>query len=335
MTQAGVAITSIAFGACGLISLGASAALVVRLERLAARVGASEAVLGLVAALAADGPEISSAAAAVVHGRYDVGAGVVLGSNVFNLAVLLGLASVVAGRIWLHRSVIVFAGTMSMWVAAVGVAVMLGLIGPLPGFAAVLVVFVPYVVISAWPQRRGSPIPLPRHWRRFLRRAVRDEERELLPAIHPRRGHWRDALVALVALVGMIAASIIMEQTATTLGGHFGISNLVVGAVVLAAVTSLPNAVAALYLASRGRGSAVLSEALNSNNLNILCGLMIPAVILGLGPATSGGAIISIWYLAMAGACLAAAFVARGLRRGIGVCIVAAYVVFVVVLVAT
>ncbi len=334
MTHAGVVITCIAFLACGLISLGASAALVVRLERLAARVGASEAALGLVAALAADGPEISSATAALVHGRYDVGAGIVLGSNVFNLAVLLGLASVVAGRIWLHRSVVVFAGAVSMWFAAVGVAVMLGLIGPLPGLAALLVVFAPYVLISAWPHRLESRIRLPQAWRRWLRKAIRDEERELLPAIHPHRGHWSDALVALVAFIGMVGASVVMEQTATTLGDHFGISTLVIGAVVLAAVTSLPNAVAALYLASRGRGSAVLSEALNSNNLNVLFGLMVPAVILGLGPATSGGALIGIWFLAMTGGCLVAAYISRGLRRPVGVCIVAAYVVFVAVLVA-
>ena len=64
-------------------------------------------------------------------------------------------------------------------------------------------------------------------------------------------------------------------------------SAIVVGALVLAVVTSLPNAVAAVYLAMRGRGAAVLSTALNSNALNILAGLLIPTTILGLG-APSG-----------------------------------------------
>ena len=45
----------------------------------------------------------------------------------------------------------------------------------------------------------------------------------------------------------------------------------------LAVVTSLPNAVSAVYLARRGRGAAVLSTALNSNAINVVGGLLIPA----------------------------------------------------------
>ena len=56
-----------------------------------------EAWLGLVAALAADAPEITSAVTALTRGQASIGAGVVIGSNVFNLAALLGLAAVAAG----------------------------------------------------------------------------------------------------------------------------------------------------------------------------------------------------------------------------------------------
>ena len=48
----------------------------------------------------------------------------------------------------------------------------------------------------------------------------------------------------------------------------------------LAAVTSLPNAVAAVYLARRGRAAATLSEALNSNTINVLAGLLLPAALI-------------------------------------------------------
>ena len=51
-----------------------------------------------------------------------LGAGVVIGSNVFNLAALLGLGAVVAGRIGLHRRVVVLGGVVAMWVAAVCLA---------------------------------------------------------------------------------------------------------------------------------------------------------------------------------------------------------------------
>ena len=53
------------------------------------------------------------------------------------------------------------------------------------------------------------------------------------------------------------------------------------GALVLAGVTSLPNAVSALYLAVRGRGAATLSIALNSNAINVTAGLLLPGVSLG------------------------------------------------------
>ena len=67
-----------------------------------------------------------------------------------------------------------------------------------------------------------------------------------------------------------------MERAASALGSRFAVPEIVVGGLVLAAVTSLPNAVAAVYLAARGRGAATLSTALNSNTLNVVVGLLIP-----------------------------------------------------------
>jgi Ca2+/Na+ antiporter len=63
------------------------------------------------------------------------------------------------------------------------------------------------------------------------------------------------------------------------MGSRFVIPEIVVGGLVLAAVTSLPNAVAAIYLAARGRGAATLSTALNSNTLNVAIGLLVPAAL--------------------------------------------------------
>ena len=106
--------------AAAALSLGASAVLVVRLERLGARLGLSEALLGLVAALAADTPEVTSAVTALAHGQHDVGTGVVLGSNAFNLAALIGLGAVVAGGIKLHPGPA--AGPLSLSVPPAGIS---------------------------------------------------------------------------------------------------------------------------------------------------------------------------------------------------------------------
>ncbi len=74
------------------VSIRASQSLVRRLDRLGAHLGLSEALIGLLTALAADAPEISSAVVALVEHNPDLGVGVILGSNVFNLAALIGLS---------------------------------------------------------------------------------------------------------------------------------------------------------------------------------------------------------------------------------------------------
>ncbi len=108
-----------AFLAGALVSLATSWVLVTRLERVGERLGLSEALLGIVAALAADAPEVTSAVSAMAGHQQRLGAGVVIGSNVFNLAALLGLGAVVAGRIRLHRKVVVLGGVVAMCVAVV------------------------------------------------------------------------------------------------------------------------------------------------------------------------------------------------------------------------
>ena len=94
-----VAVQVVAFCLGAATSLATSYLLVTRLERIGERLGLSEALLGMVAALAADAPEITSAVSALAQHQQKVGAGVIIGSNVFNLAALLGLGALVAGRI--------------------------------------------------------------------------------------------------------------------------------------------------------------------------------------------------------------------------------------------
>ena len=99
-------------------SLATSSVLVRALERIAGKFGLREAALGLIAALAADGPEITASITALVHHGASVSAGVVFGSNAFNLAMLLGLAAILARRIPLDRSVVDLDGGVAIVVSA-------------------------------------------------------------------------------------------------------------------------------------------------------------------------------------------------------------------------
>jgi cation:H+ antiporter len=312
-----------------VVSLASSFVLVTRLERLAG--GVSEAMLGLLVALAADSPEITSAIAASARGKQSIGIGVVLGSGVFNLAALLGLGAIVAARIDLHRRVVLLEGTCATWVALVTLGTVAGAWAAGVGLVLVLVVVVPYVVVAAVPSSALARLGVPARATGWLSRAVAEEELELSEAIHPSPSGRADAALALASLAAVVAGSTVMERSAETFGTHFGLSPLVVGGIVLAAVTSLPNAVGAVYLAARRRGSAVLSEAMNSNMLNVVIGLFLPGVVLGLGSATADDVLVAIWFAGLTVGCLVAAFVRSGLSRSVGLLIVAAYVVFVVV----
>ncbi len=329
----GLSLAAFLIGA--IASLGTSWVLVSRLERVGERLGLSEALLGMLAALAADSPEITAAITALVHHQPTVGAGVVLGSNVFNLAALLGLGAVVEGRVRLHRKVVVFSGAVAMLVGAACLLSVGGQLSAGAGLALVLAVLVPYVVLLGAHQRILGRLRLPTRWAAWIDAAIVEEESELEEAIRPERGTGIDAVVAVGALAVVISASVAMERGASSLGMHFGVPEIVVGALVLAAVTSLPNAVSAIYLARRGRGAATLSVALNSNSLNVTAGLLIPATVIGLAEPSGSGLLVAGWYVGLTAVALMLAYVGHGLRRASGGLIIAAYVLFVVLLLAT
>ncbi len=314
------------------MSLVTSWILVSRLERVGERLKLSEALLGVVAAVAADAPEITASITALAHHQATIGAGVVLGSNVFNLAALLGLGAVVAGRIRLHRKVVVFGGTVAMLVAVTCLFSVGGQLSAGAGLAIVLAILVPYIALLGAHRSILGRLGLAQKWTVWLSTAIVEEEIELEEAIHPRRGTGGDAIMAGGALLVVVIASVAMERGAASLGVHFGIPEIIVGGLVLAAVTSLPNAVSAIYFARRGRGAAALSTALNSNSLNVAAGLLIPAAIIGLARPSGSGLLVAGWYLGLTALTLVLAYAGHGLRRFAGGLIIAAYALFVVLL---
>jgi cation:H+ antiporter len=328
-----LSVAGFALGA--IVSLATSWVLVSRLERLGERLGLSEALLGVVAALAADAPEITAAISAMSGHQQRLGAGVILGSNVFNLAALLGLSAVVAGQVGLHRRVVALGGTVTMWVAAACLLAVTGLLPVFAGLALALAILVPYVILLGTEGQGMERLRLPQRWWTWLRSAVTEEEIELEEVIRPRAGRWPDVVIAVGALVVVVAASVVMEHAAADLGRHFGLPQIIVGGLVLAAVTSLPNAVAAVYLARRGRGAATLSTALNSNSINVVAGLMVPGVVLGLGRPTFQAGLVTGWYAALSLAVVTLAYVHRGLGRVTGLAVIASYLLFAVTVTAS
>jgi cation:H+ antiporter len=197
------------------------------------------------------------------------------------------------------------------------------------GLLVAVAVLVPYLIVSGVSPQRLGTFGLPQAWVRWLSEAVFEEEQELEPAIHPPRARDVDVFLAILATIVVVGASIAMELTASTLGTRHHVPEIVIGALVLAGVTSLPNAVSALYLAIRGRGAATLSIALNSNALNVVVGLLLPGVLVGLGAPSRQGNLVAGWYVGLTAVTLTCAYAGRGLQRPHGALIIGGYLAFV------
>jgi len=310
-----------------LFTVAASVVLARDLDRIGQRLGFSEALLGMVTALGADAPEIAAAVAAVVAGHEDTGVGVVLGSNVFNLAALLGVSALVAGRVRIHRHGLLLNGGVAIVVAIIGASVAIDLLPGGVGLILAVVVLAPYVVVSALHEHARSRLPAP------LREAVAEEQRDARRDEFSPPATRLDALAVVPALGAVVGGAYGMVAAAQSLGDRFDVSDLVLGALVLAALTSIPNLIAAVRLARHGRGAACVSEALNSNNANILVGLCVPALILGFGSASGIEIFAASWMVGMTAIAVALGF-GGGLTRREGGAIVALYVAFAVVVAA-
>jgi cation:H+ antiporter len=287
---------------------------------------------GILTALGADAPEISTAVAALVSSHAKIGVGIVVGSNVFNLAALLGLSALVAGHVRIHRHGLVLNGGVALAVTGLATALVLGAIGAVVATILLVAVLAPYMFfLSIRPARIARIVPVA-PVRHFLVAAVREEVRDLRTGEIAPQASRRDLLVLVGALAAIVLGSVGMVHAAIDLGRRWGVSDLIVGTLVLAALTSLPNLMTAVRLALHGRGAAVVSESFNSNSLNVLAGIALPGLALTLGSA-SGLVAFSVWWLVgMTAVAIVLTYTGRGLRRTEGAVIVALYIAFAAVI---
>jgi cation:H+ antiporter len=310
------------------VTVPSSLVLARAVDRIGERFCFSEALLGILTAVGADAPEISSAVAALVTGHEDTGVGVVVGSNVFNIAALLGLSAVIAGPVRIHAHGLALTGGVAVAAALAGALLVVGWIPPALAFALALLVLTPYVVLSSLHATARERLPGP------LREAVLEEQRDARRDEHAGRGTSFDVLLLVPTLTGVIAGAAAMVAGAQSLGGRWGVGDIVIGTLVLAALTGIPNVLAAVRLALHGRGAACVSESLNSNNANVLIGLCVPALILGIGNA-SGIEVFCAWSMvAITALAVTLAFRGGGLARWEGAAIIALYGAFVFTVVA-
>jgi cation:H+ antiporter len=316
------------------ITLSAAQRFAERLDRLGARYGFSEALVGLLTAVAADGPEISSALVALAKGAHAASVGVLVGSNVFNLAAMVGVSALVAGAVHLPRASLALEGSAGLGATLIGAAVLLGAVTPAIGAVLMLAVLGPYLLVVV-----GGSRPLARvHGRlklsgrtvAIVSRALEERRRTPGPRAEAAANPRREIVLIVLEVLLIVLGSFGMVQGALSLGDTWGVSGAVIGVLILAPLTSIPNAATALRLARRKRGSALVTETLNSNTINLVFGVVAPGLFVGLTSLATAGRVDVAWMVGMTVIALAMLAMPRGAGRASGAVLVGLYAAFVV-----
>jgi cation:H+ antiporter len=292
------------------LMLVAAAQFARRLDHAGLRLGLPEALLGVLTAFAADAPEVSSAISALVQHDHEVAVGVVVGSNAFNLAAMLGLSAIVAGRVRAGHDTFQLEAWAGLLLLAPLLAVVAGVVPAAVGGAVAAAVFVPYVVL--------------------LSRTPREEAK----APHSRREAAQVLGILLLALGVIVAGSVVAVRSASDLAHAWSVPQALVGVLVLAILTSLPNAWTGVRFGLQGRGSALTSETLNSNSINLVAGLALPAALGSLTTFSDLDVFDLAWLIAMTTAALVLFGRRGGAGRPAGALLIVLYAAFLIVQVA-
>jgi cation:H+ antiporter len=215
----------------------------------------------------------------------------------------------------------------------VTLGVFTGVLGGTMGGVLVAAVVVPYVALLAAGPRLARRLRLGAAESRFVRRSFGEGHRRAQP-LDSRKEAAMLALVLLTALGFIVAGSIGAVQSATDLADAWSVPQALVGVVVLGILAALPNAWTGVRFGLQQRGSALISETLNSNTINIVAGLALPAA-LGVFGAFSGLAIFDLaWLFGMTAVALVLFGRRDGAGRSAGAFLILLYGVFLAVQIA-
>ncbi len=270
------------FVAALAVTLAAAASFARRLDRLGAKYGLPEVWIGLLTALAADGPEVSSALVALIKGAHDASVGVIVGSNTFNLAAMIGVSALLVGCVQVARNTLLLEGSVALVVTVIVIALLVGWISAVPAVLAIACVVGVYLLLVLDGEQLADRLGLSRLPALVKDRDSGEDESEARAHLsHEFVTHHQIALMAIdISLI--VAGSFGMVQAALTLGARWGIAPGVVGALILGPLTSLPNALTGVRLGRARRGAALVTEALNSNTINLVAGVALPSLFVTL-----------------------------------------------------
>ena len=282
-----------------LLLFGGAELLVKGSASLAARAGLTPLVIGLtVVAFGTSSPELAVSLKAALAGQGDVAVGNVVGSNVLNIAVILGLSAVIC-PISVHLQLIkVDVPIMILVSVLLPVLLSDGRLGRVEGglLCAGIVV---YTIFNVMMARKG---------------AAAEVESEFAESVPKSTKHWSFDLVLIGGgLATLVVGSRLLVDNSIEVARAFQISEAVIGLTVVALGTSMPELATSIIAAVRRQPDIALGNAIGSNIFNILATLGLSSLMV---PMTAGG-ITLVDYAVMVGtAVLLLPFLMTGPRLG-------------------
>lgn len=259
-------VTAVLLLSLGLLLLYAGGeSLVLGAYGMARRLGISPLAVGLtVVAFGTSTPELVVSLDAALGGSNDIALGNIVGSNIANIALILGVAALITPTV--AESKVVRQDCPLMIGVSVLLVVMLmdGVLSRIEGALLIggLATFTSYTL---WQSARSEA----------LQAAVADAA-EAMPVARPLKA---SALV-LLGLALLVAGGNFVVDGAVTIAAKLGLSQAVIGLTIVAVGTSLPELSTSVIAAMRRQGDIAIGNVVGSNLFNILGILGITTLVL-------------------------------------------------------
>lgn len=246
----GVGLFLLTFGADVLVK-GAS--------NLASSWGISPLVIGLtVVAFGTSAPELSVSISSALQGVADIAVGNVVGSNICNVLLILGLSAMTASLV-VHKQLVRF--DIPLIIYASLIVLFMAIDGTISRFDGALL-FVGVVAYSF-----------------FLIKEARNQDttnnNQVAEETTPPQPLWKNAIYIVIGLIMLVLGSQWLVDGAVMVAKYAGLSELVIGLTVVAIGTSLPELATSIMASLRGERDIAVGNVLGSNIFNI-------GVVLGL-----------------------------------------------------
>jgi cation:H+ antiporter len=262
-------LEAVVFLIIGLVFLVWSAdKLVFGAAALARNVGISPLVIGMtILAMGSSAPEMMVSATAALEGKTDTAVGNVLGSNIANIALILGITAMIKP---LSISSAVLRRELPLMIAVTLIAGLilwdshLGFYEGIILFALFGAFILAMLRISKAEKESGNNDAM-----------LEDQESEIPEGVS-------NAKAAMWVVIGLIILPIAADRlvdSAVTIAQYFGMSDLVIGLTIIAIGTSLPELAASLAGVLKGEDDMAVGNIIGSNVFNILAVMGIPGII--------------------------------------------------------